>query len=202
MQVSFGKFIPVRVFLDGKEVVNHNQKGMNQDIKQITLAMTDCLGKADNYPNSYLAEQQRRFFASQVDDYKLPKKTADNKSDILPSTVKTVNVDGKRYLTTGLDIFLVKELGHELGVQQKKNSDETDKVLSSRAEEMSYEDYEKLHGAITGMRNMAAKGQRQEALKELAKQRSIPKTLYIDASSNVGAKNKRDQYKINFIDFK
>ena len=37
MQVSFGKFIPVRVFLDGKEVVNHNQKGMNQDIKQITL---------------------------------------------------------------------------------------------------------------------------------------------------------------------
>ncbi|MBO5948619.1 hypothetical protein J6Q66_07275, partial [bacterium] len=89
MQVSFGKFIPVRVFLDGKEVVNHNQKGMNQDIKQITLAMTDCLGKADNYPNSYLAEQQRRFFASQVDDYKLPKKTADNKSDILPSTVKT-----------------------------------------------------------------------------------------------------------------
>ena len=202
MQVSFGKFIPVRVFLDGKEVVNHNQKGMNQDIKQITLAMTDCLGKADNYPNSYLAEQQRRFFASQVDDYKLPKKTADNKSDILPSTVKTVNVDGKRYLTTGLDIFLVKELGHELGVQKKKNSDETDKVLSSRAEEMSYEDYEKLHGAITGMRNMAAKGQRQEALKELAKQRSIPKTLYIDASSNVGAKNKRDQYKINFIDFK
>lgn len=201
MNVSFGKFIPVRVFLDGKEVVNNNPKSMNPDIKQVTLAMTDCLGKADNYPNTYLAEQQRRFFASQVDDYSLPRKFADNKSDILPSTVKTVNVDGKRYLTTGLDIFLVKELGHELGKQQKKNSEETDRVLSSRAEDMNPDDYEKLHSTITGMRNMAAKGQRQEALKELAKQRSIPKTLYINASSDSSAKNKRDQYKINYIDF-
>ena len=202
MKVSFGKLIPVKVFLDGREVVNNNSKVMNQDIKQITINMADNLSKAKHAPNTYLEEQQRRFFASQVDDYERPKKTADNKSDILPSTVKTVNVGGKRYLTTGLDVFLVKELGHELGKQQKKNSEETDKVLSFQAEDMDYEDYEKLHKTITGMRNMAAKGQREEALKELARQRSISKTLYIDASSVPNGKLNRDKYKINYIDFK
>ena len=202
MNVSFGKFIPVRVFLDGKEIVNKNPKVMDQDIKQLTLAATDCFSKANNYPNTFLAEQQRRFFASQVDDYELPKRSATNRSDILPSTVKTVNVDGKRFLTTGMDIFFVKELGHELGLQQKKNSEETDRVLSSRAEDMSPEDYDKLHSTITGMRNMAAKGQRQEALKELAEQRKISKTLYINASSNPDGKLLRDKYKINYIDFK
>lgn len=201
MRVSFGKFIPVRVFLDGKEVVNNTPKGMDKDIKQITINLADNLSRAKHSPNTVLEEQQRRFFASQVDDYERPRRTAENKSDILPSTVKTVNVNGKRYLTTGMDIFLVQELGHELGMQQKKNSEETDKVLSSRSEEMPYEDYEKLHSTITGMRNMAAKGQRQEALKELAKQRRIPKTLYINASSNPNGKLLRDKYKINYIDF-
>lgn len=203
MKVSFGKFIPVKVFLDGKEVRNNpKSKIMDPDIKQVTLNMADCLSKDKTYPNNCLAEQQRRFFKSQVSDYALPRKTADNKSEILPSTVKTVNIDGQRYLITGADILLVQELGHELGVQQKKNSERTDMTLSAKADDMTYQEYQKLHKTITGMYNMASKAERMNALRDLAKKRSIPKTLYISASKNEDAKLKRDQYSIQYIDFK
>ncbi len=203
MQVSFGNFIPVKVFLDGKEVKNNTKSRiMNPDIKQVTLNMADCLSKDKTYPNTCLAEQQRRFFKSQVSDYALPRKTADNKSEILPSTVKTVNVDGQRYLVTGADILMVQELGHELGVQRKKNSERTDMALSSKAEDMTYQEYEKLHKTISGMYDMASKIERMDALRDLAKKRSIPKTLYISATKNPDAKLKRDQYTIDFIDFK
>lgn len=203
MNISFGKFIPVKVFVDGKEVKNNpKSKMMNPEIKQVTLNMADCLSKDKTYPDTFLAEQQRRFFKSQINDYALPRKVADNKSDILSSTVKTVNVDGQRYLITGADILMVQELGHELGVQQKKNSEKTDMDLSRKAEDMTYQEYKKLHDAITGMYNMASKIERMDALRKLARDRSIQKTLYISATKNENAKLKRDQYSVDFIDFK
>lgn len=202
MRISFGKFIPVKVFVDGKEVKNNSTKTMNPDIKHVTINLADILSKNPNSPDTFLEEQQRRFFKSQVSDYVLPRKKADNKTDILPSTVKTVNVDGERFLVTGDDVFLVQEIGHELGVQQKKNSELTEKALSPIAENMTCSEYDFKHKVITDMYNRGSKGQRQTALKDFAQSRSIPKTLYISATKNENAKLKRDQYSINYIDFK
>lgn len=202
MRVSFGKFIPVRVFIDGKEVKSNKASVMNPAIKQVTLNMASCLSKDKNYPNDNLAEQQRRFFASQVNDYRLPRKIAENKSDILPSTVKTVNIDGQRYFVTGEDVLLVQEIGHELGVQQKKNGELVDRALSPVAEDMTPKEYDYQHKIISKMYDRGSKLERTETLKDYARKRSIPKTLYISATKNDDAKLMRDKYTINYIDFK
>ena len=204
MNISFGKFIPVRVFVDGKEIENTNGSYVPKEIERVTLSMCDCLSKDKNYPNTYLAEQQRRFFAAFVKDYKLPTKPAENKRDILSSSVKTANIEGQRYLITGDDIYEYKDKGHQLGVKKRDIISRAEDRTSSIAETMSKDEYDESIKSKSSVEVQMAKQDRINEIKRHMRrnERVLDKTLYISAISNPDAKLARDKYRIAYIDFK
>ncbi len=202
MSISFGKFVPVKVFIDGKEIQSKDGKTVPKEVERATLTLCDCLAMDKNYPNIYLAEQQRRFFRSKVSDYETPKKPAQNKREILPSTVKTVNVDGQRYLVTGKDISAVQEIGHNLGSQTKANMERAEDYIGSRADYMKHTEFQKEVSRIAYSDNQSAKQSRINALKRLIKDRSIDETLYLNVATNPDAKLEREKYRVTLIDFK
>ena len=55
MKVSFGKIIPVKVFVDGKETDKEKQ------ISTVTNILCSNLRKEKHYENTWQAEQQRRY---------------------------------------------------------------------------------------------------------------------------------------------
>lgn len=201
MSISFGKFIPVKVFIDGKEYKSKDGKKVPKEVERATLTLCDCLSRDKNYPNIYLAEQQRRFFKSKVNDYQLPNIPARNKKEILPSSVKTVNVEGKRYLVTGKDISAVQEIGHNLGVQTKINMEKAEDNIGYRADSMRRKEFQQEVSRMSYSDNQNAKQSRINQLKKLIASRSIPETLYLDVRTNPDAKLVRDKYKISLIDF-
>ena len=204
MNISFGKFIPVKVFIDGKEIKKTSDSSVPKEVERVTLTMCDCLSKDKNYPNSYLAEQQRRFFAAFVDDYKLPKTSPQNKRDILPSSVKTANIEGQRYLVTGNDIFEYKERGHELGIKRRDIIARAEDRIDSITEGMSRSEFEKTLDSRTRVEVDMAKQDRVNGIKRHMRrnERISDKTLYISAVTNPDAKLERDKYRIAYIDFK
>ncbi|MBE7706055.1 MAG: hypothetical protein E7Z91_02265 [Cyanobacteria bacterium SIG30] len=204
MTISFGQFIPVKVFVDGKEVKSGNGNNIPKPIERVTLTMCDCLIKDKNYPDTFLAEQQRRFFASQVKDYKVPVQSPKNKTNITDSSVKTANIEGQRYLVTGNDIYTYKEYGHQFGIDRKGILDKAEDKIGSEADFMSQETFERTLKGMTNQEIEIAKQDRINYIKRHMRrnERISDKTLYIHAKTNPDAKLERDKYKIALIDFK
>ena len=204
MNISCGKFIPVRVFVDGKEIKSNNQSSVPKEVERVTLSLCDCLIKDAKYPNTLLAEQQRRFFASAVDDYKAPKECPKNKTDILPSSVKTANIEGQRYLVTGDDIYVYKNMGRELGVKTRDIFDIAEKRIDDNFGINKHRDFQ---DAVKEMTDAEVHFARQDRVNEIKRymrrnERVLDKTLYIRAVTNPDAKLERDKYRIALIDFK
>ena len=202
MAISFGKFIPVKVFIDGKEVESQNSAIVPKEVERVTLSFCDCLTKNEKYPDGLLPEQQRRFFASKVSDYRPAIKTSKSKTEITPSSVKTANLDGQRYLVSGKDIVAVGELGHNLGKTKKQNYENAEDFVMANADGMSYRTFSREVSRVASSYNERAKNDRLSALRKMVKNNSIPETLYIYAKTNEKAKLVRDKYIIETIDFK
>ena len=208
MTVSFGKYIPVKVFVDGKEVKSNPGGRMPEQIERVTLTMCDCLIKDKNYPKSMLAEQQRRFFASKVSDYKPPTDSPKNKTDILPSSVKTANIDGQRYLVTGDDILTYKEQGHQLGIKRRDIVERAEDRIGSKAEFTSKQQYDRMIHDMTQVENRVVAQDRINLIKQDMRRnnRVTDETLCIHAITNPdyieNKSPKRDKYRIALIDFK
>ncbi len=204
MTISFGKFIPVKVYIDGKEIKTPAGGNVPKEVERATLTMCDCLTKDKNYPDTELAEQQRRFFSLGVDDYRIPRKSPKNKTDILPSTVKTANIEGQRYLVTGSDILTYKEQGHQLGIKRKEMLERAEDAIGSEAEGMSKKQFDQAIMEMTGLENQILGQDRINIIKQHMRRndRVLDKTLYINAVTNPDAKLQRDKYKITLIDFK
>lgn len=202
--ISFGKYVPVRVFVDGKEVKTPPDGNVPKPVERVTLTMCDCLIKDKNYPDTSLAEQQRRFFASQVPDYRVPRKCPQNKTQILPSSVKTANIEGRRYLVTGDDIYTYKEYGHQLGSERKRILQTAEQRIGEEAVDMSRRDYNYLVDRMTRTENdMVAQDRINRIKQDMRRNNKITdKTLYINAVTNPSAKYERDKYIITLIDFK
>ena len=175
MNISFGKIIPVKVYIDGK--ASNNQ----EDIGVATNILCANLRRQKHYPNTDLTEQQRRMFNALVSDYTLPRTDSDYKPNVdTPSNVIPLNIfntkTGKkdRYLVTGNHIPVVREIQNEFGRDKKLHGD-----------------YDKAY------RDM------QYKLNQLKDSRSatLGKTLYIDAKSNPNAKLEKEKFTISLIDF-
>lgn len=176
MKVSFGKVIPVKVFVDGKETTKDKQ------IKTVTNILCSNLRKEKHYQNTWNAEQQRRFFAAMVKDYKLPQGAYSYKpneklspSNVCGMTVKTANGEQKRHLLTGTDIERYTKIGEQFGIDTRVNG---------YSQQYAFEKY-------------------NNELKEMTKNKSavLDKTLMINAIQDQEAKKEKDQFKIALIDF-
>ena len=175
MRISFGKLIPVRVFVDGKETDDRDE------VSKVTNTLCANLRRQKHYPNTHLIEQQRRMFNAVVSDYELPRTDDDykgNKSS--PSYVHPVYIlnpnTGKkeRYLATGKHVAAVKEIGHQYGSDLKIHGDEE-----------------------------KANIYRQYKLNELknATGVTLKQTLCVNAITNPDAKLDKEKYRITLIDF-
>lgn len=201
MNISFTSFIPVKVFIDEKEIKN-DTKIVPKSVERATLTLCDCLSKNEKYKDSLLAQQQRYFFSSKVDDYIVPEKPSKNKTEITPSSVKTLNLEGKRYLVTGKDITRMQEIGHALGKAKKENFQDAENRIGARAETMSYRSFENEISKNAYIHNQIAKQDRISSLKALVNDNSINETLYLYVETNPNAKLERDKYQISLIDFR
>lgn len=203
MQISFGKFIPVKVFVDNKEVVPDSSQN-REKINAVSGILCNCLSRHGDYPNTFLAEQQRRYFASEVSDFKLPQQTSKNKTDISDSLVKTANIRKSRYLITGSeDINSYNFFGYQLGSKKKENRLIAEKLLDRSCERISDDLTLNLRiNQMTYSDNKKAANERIKKLIDYIKPRTHSKTLYINAITNPNAKLKRDKYIITLIDFK
>ncbi|MBR2386320.1 hypothetical protein IKA92_03390 [bacterium] len=175
MNISFGKIIPVKVYIDGK--VSNNQ----DDIGVATNILCANLRRQKHYQNTDLTEQQRRMFNAVVSDYVLPRCDSDYKPNVdTPSNVVPLNIfnpkTGKkdRYLVTGNHIPVVREIQNQFGRDKKIHGDH----------DKAYRDM-------------------QYKLNELKDSRSatLGKTLCVDAKSNPNAKLEKERYTISLIDF-
>lgn len=178
MKVSFGKIIPVKVFVDGKETDKEKQ------ISTVTNILCSNLRKEKHYENTWLTEQQRRYFASTVKDYKLPEGVHEYKandkfspSNVIGMTIKDPKT-GKtdRYLLTGADKERYVNAGEQFGIEIYSNG-------TSR--ERAFEKYN---------RDLKAMLKTPGAL--------LDKTLMVNAVQDQEAKKQKDQFKIALIDFK
>ncbi len=211
MQVTFGRIIPVKAYID-------KAKADKQQTADISNILCGYLEKRDYYPNHTLAEQQRRFFASQVADYQLPK-GAYCPHDNAKSAVLPFSVEDERYLATGEDITWVKTYGYEYGSDRKKANTLIDKNLKLAIRGL-YEQCE-MWGACPDIEEKTAQLERDAQLqkeattyqlnqKRIAKlralvnnpDRKIDKTLNIMASFNPKAEKDKEAYTISLIDFK
>ncbi len=177
MKVSFGKIIPVKVFVDGKETDKDKQ------IKTVTNILCSNLRKEKHYDNTWNAEQQRRYFAAMVKDYKLPEGAHDYKpnakfspSNVCGMTITGANGKIERYLLTGKDIERFADIGHQFGVATHVNGDSKEYAFKKYNEELR--GMLKTSGAL------------------------LDKTLMVNAIQDQDAKKEKDQYKIALIDFK
>lgn len=172
--VNFGKFVPVKVYLDD-QLLDFNDAKDKKKIENITTLLCRNLRKDENSDNTFMSEQQRRFFGAMVKDYKpiVGKNkfyvAEKNKS----SNVTTVNVkDVGRFLLTGGDIELRDKLGAEFCTST--NTTET------------------------------AAARRQSELSRSAQNNKLGKTLNISAKSTITDKKNPtfgEMYRINYIDF-
>ena len=178
MKVSFGKIIPVKVFVDGKETDKEKQ------ISTVTNILCSNLRKEKHYENTWQAEQQRRFFAAMVKDYKLPEGAneyrANDKfspSNVMGMTIKNPKT-GKtdRYLLTGADKERYVNAGEQYGIEIYNNGTSKERA------------FEKYNNELKAM--LKAPG----AL--------LDKTLMVNAIQDQEAKKQKDQFKIALIDFK
>ncbi|MBR1976968.1 hypothetical protein IKA15_01670 [bacterium] len=178
MKVSFGKIIPVKVFVDGKE------SNKEQQIKDVTNILCSNLRKEKHYDNTWQAEQQRRFFAAMVKDYKLPEGVHEYKandkfspSNVIGMTIKDPKT-GKtdRYLLTGSDKERFVNAGEQYGIEIYNNG---------TSKERAFDKYNK---------DLKAMLKTPGAL--------LDKTLMVNVIQDQEAKKLKDQYKIALIDFK
>ncbi len=211
MRLSFGRIIPVKAYID-KVPADKPQTIAVSDI------MCAYLEKRDYYPNDILIEQQRRFFASQVPDYQLPKGPY-QPNDNSKSAVYPFSVEDKRYLATGEDINWVKTYGHDYGRAVKDSNAKIDKKLAFDIRKLQEgcktpDDYESAKEAAPELEHQAELEKKAEAyrlnqnrINQLKAMVNIPgkriaKTLNIMASPNPKAKKDKEAYTITLIDFK
>ncbi len=177
MKVSFGKIIPVKVFVDGKETDKEKQ------ISTVTNILCSNLRKEKHYENTWLTEQQRRFFAAMVKDYKLPEGVHEYKandkfspSNVIGMTIKDPKT-GKteRYLLTGADKERYVSAGEQYGIEIYSNG---------TSKERAFEKYN---------RDLKAMLKAPGAL--------LGKTLLINCVQDQNAKKEKEQYKIALMDF-
>lgn len=189
MQVSFGKFVPVRVFVDKQEV-------HDKEKDKVTNVLCQLLRNDQHYkdPMPFLPEQQRRFFASIVKDYKAPTKKYD-KDKTPNSNVTPVDIKGKgRFLVTGDDIDLKKQFGREYG---HKRNEALDTVGTNYAQLGIDAEFTALNAAKS-----RAMDEMQAQLRDALRLNTLDKTLYVQAKSVPNQKNIKDSYVITLLDFK
>lgn len=186
MQISFGKFVPVSVFLNGKPA------GVEERDK-ITKNLCSILRNDPHAENTYLSEQQRRFFAAEVSDYRAP--TSKFKRGLTDaSDVTTLNIKGQgRYLVTGKETTLKNEFGRDYNHRSHEiNNNEENYVQLGLIDEIT----------ALNQAEARAKTERQNKLNKALENNKLNKTLCINAIEFPEAKTDKERYKIALIDFK
>lgn len=186
MQVSFGKFVPVNVFLNG-------QPAYGEERDKITKNMCSILRNDAHTDSTLLSEQQRRFFAAEVGDYKAP--TTKFKRGLTDaSDVTTLNIKGQgRYLVTGKEIATKDDFGRDYNHKSHEiNTDEENYIQLGLLDEIT----------AYSRAEARAKTERQNRLNKALENNKLNKTLCINAVEFPMEKTDKKRYQIALIDFK
>jgi len=97
MQVSFGKFVPVVVRVNGRDA-------FGEDVNKVTNELCSLLRNDKGFkPQDIdLVEQQRIFFQSHVSDYRRPSKKF-HTGETPRANVRPLNLKNGKFLVTGRD---------------------------------------------------------------------------------------------------
>jgi len=195
MQVSFGKFVPVKsVYLYDRDAKTElrtdipEERDVRDDVTNVfcrVLRNDDCIQKYWNY------EQIRRHFSGLVTDYQYPNSEIGRTSKVMPVNISKLG----RFIVTGKDVASVRKLDRELG-HNKKLLTEQEKTS---VEEGLLDEAEAYERAET-----RAKEYRQNKLYELAmKKGKLSKyDLHLIASKEQGQDTIKDTYVIRLMDLK
>jgi len=184
MQVSFGKFVPVVVRVNGRDAYG-------EDVNKVTNELCSLLRNDKGFKpqDINLVEQQRIFFQSHVSDYRRPSKKF-HTGETPRANVRPLNLKNGRFLVTGRDADFTDSRGRIYNIDSN-----TFERSNYQAIQLGLTD----EFTVYEQRKHSASKAREDALVDALQHNKLSKRLVVEADRICDSK-KGERFEIKTLD--